>query len=122
LARSLTEAFAPLYGEQWAGGPLTFPMLRQLPQQILDEMVALDTISKRILPALVEQLLGVGARASAWQHRPDWLRRATQFLESRCTEGIGVVAVARDAGVSPSRLAHGFRTPLGRTVGSCLRE
>lgn len=118
---SLSETFEPLYGPQWASARLTFPMVRHLPEQIRNEMAAPDPVSHQILPGLVEQLLGVGARVMV-SRRPEWLRRAVEMLERSFVERISVTEVARWAGVSPSRLSHGFREHLGRSVGDYLRD
>jgi AraC family transcriptional regulator len=118
---SLAEAFQPFYGQAWASARLTFAMLRHLPDQLRTEMASLDRISRRILPGLVEQLLGIGARAIGGSADPAWLRQAVALLDGSFAEGIEVAEVARRIGVSPSRLSHVFRAQFGRSIGGYLR-
>jgi AraC family transcriptional regulator len=123
MTPALAEAFAPLYGRLWGSAHLTFPMVRQLPEQIREEMAASDPVSKCILPALIEQLLGVGARAATGSNgRPEWLRRALEILDRSFVEGISIAEVARWSGVSASRLSHGFREHFGRSIGDYVRD
>ena len=122
LAPSLTDSFAPLYGTSWDSARLTFPMLRQLPEQIRYELATPDPISRRLLPPLIEQLLGIGARITGTGGRPEWLRRAVAMLETSYAEHLATEDVARFAGVSLSRLSHGFREHTGRSLGDYLRE
>jgi AraC-like DNA-binding protein len=119
---SLAAAFEPFYGPSWASARLTFPMLRQLPEQLRAEMAAPDRISMRILPGLVEQLLGHGARALASAGQPPWLREAVALLDQSFATGATVREIARRVGVSESRLTHAFREHAGRSVGAYLRE
>ncbi|MCU1348706.1 MAG: AraC family transcriptional regulator, partial [Acidobacteria bacterium] len=93
-----------------------------LPEQIRTEMASLDRISRRILPGVVEQLLGIGARAMEAGERSAWLRQAVSLLDCSFGEGIDVEEVARRVGVSASRLSHVFRAQFGRSVGAYLRD
>jgi len=115
------DCVAPLYGHRWASARLTFPMVRNLPEQIRNEMAAHDAASKRILPGLVEQLLGVGARVAS-RSGADWLRQAVEMIDHSFTEEIRIADVARRVGVSPSRLCHGFREHFGCSIGDHIRS
>ncbi|HEX8251806.1 MAG TPA: AraC family transcriptional regulator [Thermoanaerobaculia bacterium] len=119
---SLAAAFEPFYGPSWASARLTFPMLRHLPEQLRAEMAAADRLSMRILPGLVEQLLGNGARSLASAGQPPWLREAVALLDQSIASGTTIQQVARRVGVSESRLSHAFREHAGRSVGAYVRE
>ena len=122
LMPSFADTFAPFYGQSWASARLTFPMVRHLPEQLRTEMAALDRISRCILPAVVEQLLGTGARAIEGSEQSVWLREAVTLLDESFADGIEVEEVARKVGVSASRLSHVFREQFGRSVGAYLRD
>jgi AraC family transcriptional regulator len=122
MAPSLAAAYEPLYGDSWASARLTFPLVQQLPDQIRDELATPDPVSRRILPALVEQLLATGARAIARANQPEWLRRVVEMLGRAFPEGVGIDEVARWAGVSRSRLCQGFREHYGKSIGDYLRD
>lgn len=119
---SLAEAFQPLYGQSWASARLTFSMVQQLPEHLCTEMAALDRISRRILPGIVDQLLGIGARAMESCEQSAWLREAVELLDRSFAERIAMEDVARRVGVSASRLSHVFRAQFGRSVGTYLRD
>jgi len=119
---ALMETVEPLYEGLWADARLTFNNVRRLPELIFDEMRAPDAASRRILPGLVEQLLGLGARSLMDKVRPDWLRRALELLDASYRRKVDVTAIARQSGVSPSRLHHGFRDYMGRSIGDYVRE
>jgi AraC-like DNA-binding protein len=122
LMPSLADAFQPFYGSSWASARLTFAMVRHLPEHLRTEMAALDRISRRILPGVVEQLLGTGARVIAGGEQSEWLQQAVALLDGSFAEGIEVDEVARRVGVSASRLSHVFRAQFGRSVGMYLRD
>lgn len=118
---SLANAFEPLYNGHWDSARMTFPMLRQLPEQIRCELAMPDAVSKTILPALVEQLLALGARVVGRDDHPLWLRRAMEVLDHSFARRIRLETLARSAGVSPSRLTHGFHERLGCSIGDYVR-
>lgn len=118
---SLTSVFEPLYNGRWGSVRMTFPMLRQLPEQIRCELSMADEPSKSILPALVEQMLALGARAVGSDDHPLWLRRAIDVLDHSFPKRIRLETLARAAGVSPSRLTHGFHERLGCSIGDYVR-
>ncbi|HEX7154519.1 MAG TPA: AraC family transcriptional regulator [Thermoanaerobaculia bacterium] len=123
LTPALAATFAPLYGERWQTARLTFESVRDLPEQIREELAAHDSASGRILPALVEQLLALGSRvASGLGPRPEWLRRTLAYLAVGYAGSVSMRELARHAGVSVSRLSHGFAELMGRPVGAYTRE
>jgi len=121
MTPAFSDGFAALYGRSWASARLTFSMVRHLPEQIRNEMLAPDAASKLILPGLVEQLLGIGSRVVS-RSRSEWLGRAVEMIDRSFSEGFCIADVARHAGVSPSRLSHGFREHLGCSIGDYVRN
>jgi AraC-like DNA-binding protein len=123
LAPALTAAYMPLYPERWRTARLTFESVHDVPEQIRAELATGDRASERMLPALIEQLLALGSRVAAGLGpRPEWLRRALTFLSGAYTGSVAMSDIARYAGVSVSRLSHGFAEAMGRPVGAYVRE
>lgn len=67
-------------------------------------------------------MLALGSRASRGRIEPLWLPRALEFIRANLASPLSNDAVAKAAGISPSRLVHAFRAATGRTLRAYVNE
>jgi len=80
--------------------------------------------SELILEGLGLELAGRAARwRSAPAHQaPRWLVQARDSIRDRCTTGLTIAEIAREAGVHPIHLARTFRQHFASSPGEYLRR
>jgi AraC-like DNA-binding protein len=117
------EAVTALYGGVAQNVRFTFESVRSVPEHIREEALRGDAAASRIIPALVEQLLALGTRVVARERNlPEWLLQAEGIVRRSYGERLTAAELAMRTGISASRLTHGFRDLLGRSLGDFLRE
>ncbi|HEX2061835.1 MAG TPA: AraC family transcriptional regulator [Thermoanaerobaculia bacterium] len=91
---------------------LTFSSAGELPERI-EELLARE---------LAMQFLDAGRSRGPAPRPPEWVELVLDILAREYRRPVSLARLARQAGVSRSRLAHGFREATGTTVGEYLRH
>lgn len=127
-ARCLTVEFDPirLGGEDDTRGlreNTRFPRERWgwVAARLRRELCEGDDLSPLVLEGLLRVLLGDTYRLASTRP-PRYVRIAREILHDQFADPPSIAEIAADAGVSPSRLARGFRRHLWCTPGEYVRR
>lgn len=107
-------------------GPQVFqagPLVR-LTARLFAEFQGNDSLAQLAMEGLaLELLVGVCRRSDARgdSNPPKWLRRASDILNDRFAESVGLADLAHEVGVHPAHLARTFRRYYRCTPGDYLR-
>jgi AraC family transcriptional regulator len=85
-----------------------------------------DDLVPLIVDGLVQTMLATAARQERRRPHharvPPWLLLAQELMHARFRDRVGLSAIARAVGVSPSHLARAFRAHFGTTLGDYVRR
>ena len=94
-------------------------------RRVLREMHAADSLTPLGVDGLVMTMMTAASRlrfrAKTHAPPPKWLLRARDIVHARFREGIRLAAIASEAGVHASHLAHAFRAHFGLPLGAYTR-
>jgi AraC family transcriptional regulator len=90
------------------------------------ELAITDSVTPLAAEALVMEMMvtasrAIGSRARPPTRRPDWLRRAHEFIRDCFRKRLTLAQIARETGVSASHLAAVFRDVHGVSLGAYVR-
>lgn len=124
ISVDVTRTFCPMYGNVARDVQLPFEAVRGLPDAIRQELLHRDAAASFIIESLTMQLLALGSRvcSAGSGPPPTWLSAAVMYINESVAAPLTVRSVAVHVGVSPSRLAHVFRSVMGRPVAAYIRE
>lgn len=123
LDRDFLSAFCSLYGDNARTFHFNFQLFDDVPEKLYEEIIRNDAPTSLVLEALLIELIAVGARAlGTGPRRPDWLVRVTAYIHMHAHEQLTVARLADVGCVSLSRLSHGFREHMGKSVTRYVRE
>lgn len=110
-----------------ATGPVYIPslLLDSLPERLLREFSSRGHASSLALEGLINEMIACAARLltiAPYQRPPAWLERTRRIVEDNFRERWPLQALAREAGVAPTRLSRAFSRFYRRTVGDVVRE
>lgn len=94
--------------------------------RIAVELDAGDDLAPLIVDGLVQTMLATATRQERRRQYhapvPPWLLLAQELVHAHFRDRVGLTAIARAVGISPSRLARGFRAHFGTTLGDYVRR
>lgn len=123
LQREFVCPIRSLYGDRPGTLRYSFDAFDDLPSRLYEEVLRNDAPSAILIEALLMQMLAGGARLSDNNTlRPAWLSRVTTHIHTHAHQPLSVAILADLASVSQSRLSHGFRKHMGKSIMAYIRE
>lgn len=121
--RDFVGAFCALYGGVPRSLRYTFQSFDDVPEKLYEEIIRNDAPSALVVEALLVQLMAVGARGLGPNNsRPEWLARVVAHIHLHAHEPITAAGLADLGAVSLSRLSHGFREHMGKSLSTYIHD